>query len=161
MTEILQEVYCDRSSWAEGPWDNEPLDRVEWRHESGLPLLITRNGAGGWCGYVGVPPGHDLYEVDYSEVRGLEVHGGLTYSAKCAGHICHVAQPGEPDEVWWLGFDHGHMSDLLPGSPYPSYGSGGTYRDQEYARAGVESLSEQIVAKSYHIQEVEDEDFFD
>jgi len=29
--------------------------------------------------------------------------------------ICHLAAPGEPEPVWWLGFDCAHSGDFLPG----------------------------------------------
>lgn len=52
--------------WGPGPWHREP-DRFEWRHRSGLPLLIVRSPVtGSLCGYVGVPPEHPLYGVNYS-----------------------------------------------------------------------------------------------
>src|SRR5215510_304522 len=31
-----------------------------------------------------------------------------------ARHICHTPSPGEPDNVWWLGFDCCHLGDLYP-----------------------------------------------
>lgn len=45
----------------------------------------------------------------------LEAHGGLTYSGACSGLICHVPKPGEPDNVWWFGFDCNHANDVSPG----------------------------------------------
>jgi hypothetical protein len=41
------------------------------------------------------------------------VHGGLTYSDKCSGHICHVGDEKNP--VWWFGFDCAHLGDFIPG----------------------------------------------
>jgi hypothetical protein len=66
------------------------------------------------CGYCGVPPGHPLHGGKGDE---LEVHGGITYSAPCQvdGPICHVPLPGEPDDVFWLGYDCGHAFDIQPG----------------------------------------------
>lgn len=51
-------------------------------------------------------PGECITEID--------VHGGLTYAAGCSGHICHVPAEGEPDNVWWFGFDCAHSGDLCP-----------------------------------------------
>src|SRR5262245_60814744 len=109
-----------------GPWLNEP-DRDEWRDpKTGLVCLIVRHSTGALCGYVGVPPEHPFFEMDYGNERmwSLNVHGGLTYSDHCSGHICHTPALGEPDTVWWLGFDCGHLLDYIPGMPFPS----GTYR---------------------------------
>ena len=55
-----------------GPWDNEP-DKIQWVDETtGLDCLMVRNWWGSWCGYVGVPEGHPLYEVGtYDESPAL------------------------------------------------------------------------------------------
>ena len=107
-----------RAEWGEGPWQHEP-DRVEWRLATlpGLVLLAVRGPSGGWCGYVGVPPGHPAHRKDYGEIA-VSVHGGLTYAAPCQegtdAHICHVPRAGEAPDVWWLGFDCGHARDYSP-----------------------------------------------
>src|SRR5690606_29850193 len=107
----------DRSEWPPGPWDNEPEDTVECR-VAGFPCLLVRGPSGAWCGYVGVPPGHSLHGKSYGDdaVDALNVHGGITYGGACqvGGHICHVPAPGEPDDVWWLGFDCNHSGDVSP-----------------------------------------------
>lgn len=148
----------DRTKWPKGPWDDEP-DRVEWRMSEppGYPLLIVRGPVGSLCGYVGVPPGHPLYRKVYSEpgASDLEVHGGLTYSGECRGDICHAPAPGEPDDVWWFGFDTAHAGDYVPGieallernkaNPEIRMGMfGERYRDIPYVRAEVERLAIQL-----------------
>lgn len=104
--------YCECFRWA--PWKGEP-DREELRVH-GLPCLLVRNlDIGNWCGYVGVPPGHPWHGRDYSGIRpNPDGHGGLTYASECAGMICHTPEPGESDDVWWLGFDCCHSSDSMP-----------------------------------------------
>ncbi len=114
MTKLLTagEDPYDKSSWGPGPWQDEP-DRVEWEH-LGLPCLIVRSdSSGSLCGYAAVPPGHPLHGKDYNEVD-LSAHGGLTYCGTCRGDICHVPKPGEPDDVWWFGFDTAHFMDVMP-----------------------------------------------
>jgi len=101
----------DKSTWGDGPWQTEP-DRVEWRH-AGLPCLAHRGPMGNWCGYAAVPPGHPLHGTAYPDAD-VSVHGGLTYSDRCSGAICHVPNPGEPDDVWWFGWDCGHAWDFSP-----------------------------------------------
>ena len=105
----------DRTGWPPGPWDDED-DRYEWRDETtGLPCLAKRNHLGVLCGYVAVAPGHRWHGVAYDAVP-VDVHGGLTYADGCdveAG-ICHTPAPGEPGDVWWLGFDCAHIFDLVP-----------------------------------------------
>jgi hypothetical protein len=108
-----------------------------------------------WCGYAAVPPGHPYHGKGYDDID-VEVHGGLTYSDKCAGEICHKPEPGEPDDVWWLGFDCGHAWDYSPGIdkqladiglPRPHFPDE-AYRDAAYVRSEVEKLAEQLAATS-------------
>jgi hypothetical protein len=140
----------DRSGWSKGPWDREP-DREEWNHQ-GTPCLATRSQFGSWCGFAGVYPGHALYRVPYQSVRNLvEVHGGLTYSDVCSGHVCHEAIPTDPPGmVWWFGFDCGHAFDMSPGMEAYlhrldiGYAVSGIYRDLDYVRAEVQALAEQL-----------------
>ncbi len=135
----------DKSKWGDGPWQHEP-DRKEWTH-AGFACLIVRGGLhGALCGYVGVPPGHPWHGKKYDEVVA-DCHGGLTYANHCRGAVCHVPAPGEPEDLYWLGFDHAHAWDLSPA--YPSrYGldSDEVYRDMEYVTEGVESLAQQAAA---------------
>ena len=126
----------NRAGWPIGQWDSEPENRVAFEHV-GLPCVLHRGPLGYWCGYVGVMPGHALYEIGYSvcsinctEYREkaycssehkhtpeslLRVHGGITYSDKCNGPICHIPQSGESEHAWWFGFDFAHSHDVSPG----------------------------------------------
>lgn len=137
----------------EGPWNDEP-DKIQWINgESDLDCLMVRNHNGAWCGYVGVPPGHPLYEKSAfdSPADRLSVHGGLTFASKCdedapEGHgICHVPLPGREPDVWWLGFDCGHAWDLQPAMP-GLLGLGTTYRDVSYVMEQVTILALQLAA---------------
>lgn len=150
----------DRSQWGHGEWSAEPQDKVQWQDEAtGLPCLAVRNHSGAWCGYVGVAEGHPAFGKDYSDVSQadgeyIEVHGGLTFSDFCADTkdeaegICHVAAPGEPDRVWWLGFDCAHYLDLTPGDAARGYSwSGeGTYRTLDYVKRQCLLLAAQLKA---------------
>lgn len=149
-----------RAEWAErGEWDDEP-DKMQWPDpETGLPCLIVRGPSGALCGYVGVPDTHPWHGKDYSELPdyGPEVHGGLTFASACqhtddeTQHICHVPGPGEPDNVWWFGFDCAHSGDVMPkylkeyGGPF-----GRTdweqYRNIGYVRGQVTHLAQQLAA---------------
>lgn len=134
----------DKAAWGPGRWTDEP-DRLEFRH-LGLPCLLNRNSMGAWCGYAAVPPGHPLHGAGTdSDLVDLAVHGGVTYAAACSEEICHVPDPGEPDDVWWIGFDCAHSSDLIPAlKDIP--GLRGQYRDVAYARRVTEALAEQLAA---------------
>lgn len=142
----------DKSGWGPGPWQEEP-DKVEWT-TLGFPCLITRiPRLGHLCGYLAVPPGHPWHGKSYNdEGWDPEVHGGLTYAAKCSEFVCHVPAAGESDDVWWLGFDCAHSWDVSPGleANYVRLGLGFSlsecptvYRTVEYVRAQVEDLARQ------------------
>lgn len=135
-----------------GPWDTEP-NKIQWLDPgTDLDCLIVRGPLGTLCGYVGVPPSHPLYQVDYSDERAsnLSAHGGITYSDSCDESapletgICHVPLPGRPDSVWWFGFDCGHSFDLVPGMDRFYSFREGVYRDVAYVRAEVEQLARQL-----------------
>jgi len=128
----------DRSKWPAGPWDMEPEDRVDFVHD-GFACLMLRNAVGAWCGYVGVPPGHKWHGVDYEDIPVITVHGGLTYSFECSGSICHVPEPGMPDDVWWLGFDTAHSGDRTP-----LFSLDGIYRTKEYVENEIRHLVRQV-----------------
>lgn len=152
-------VYSDhglagRDRWGEGPWQAEP-DIAEWRARgSALPRLGVRGPMGGWCGYVGLPPGHPLHGKSWGdaavEVHG--VHGGITYGDACAGLVCHAPLEGEPEHVWWLGFDCAHAWDFTPGlaatvrrvSGAREMAEHETYRTLAYVAREIEKLAAQL-----------------
>jgi hypothetical protein len=153
-------TFVDRSRWPSGPWDDEP-DRVDWRDPTtGYPCFVKRGPLGAWCGYVGLPPGHSLHGSDFDDLT-VYVHGGLSYAAECepddpdddrphAERICHVPAPGEPDDVWWFGFDCSHGGDVIPMLPstldLASAGVPTTYRTVDYARSSTAGLARQLAA---------------
>lgn len=146
--QTLEYRTIDKAAWpARGEWDNEP-DKVQWPDAAtGLPCLIVRGPSGALCGYVGVPKGHPYHGKDY-ETCDVDVHGGLTFADGCShgadeSHgVCHVPGEGEPDDVWWLGFDTAHYGDMSPA--YRSIWCGGTYRTIAYVRAEVTRLAKQL-----------------
>lgn len=103
-------------------------------------------------------------------ITEINVHGGLTFSGECqkgddpADGICHVPEHGEPDDVWWFGFDCAHASDLCPQMemhrreitdkmpPMPEAlrqyqeEHPDIYRDVPYVQAEVAELAKQIAA---------------
>jgi len=127
----------ERSEWGKGPWELEP-DRWEDRF-FGLPVLAVREpDLGNWCGYVAVPPGHPWHGGAHDDLNPM-VHGGLTYSGFCQGRICHVARPGEPENVFWVGFDCAHAGDLVPGLRLRS--TRDTYRTLAYVQDQLRGLA--------------------
>jgi hypothetical protein len=163
----------NKAEWGDGPWHGEP-DKMQWIDEAtDLDCLIVRNRMGALCGYVGVPPEHPWHGRDYGAkvidggdeydgcIDGLvDVHGGLTYANACqeaapeAEGICHVPLPGRSPEMWWFGFDCGHLYDIAPWmeardrgrgwAPIRDYGA--SYRTVEYVRGECAKLARQLVA---------------
>lgn len=160
MSNAIEYRTMDKSGWGHGEWQDEP-DKTQWTDEAtGLPCLIVRNHGGALCGYVGLPPQHPWFEKDYDDLP-VEVHGGLTYADHCqqfkpaygtleefhAKAICHIPSAGQPDNVWWLGFDTAHSYDL---SPAYAARLGGRfseheiYRNLAYVKAQVAKLAQQV-----------------
>lgn len=150
-------TFVDRTGWPEGHWDNEP-DKVQWQDEvTGLPCIARRTDRGHWCGYVGVSETNSLFKKYYFDIidANFSVHGGLTYSSFCDPQenehgICHVPDAGEPDHIWWFGFDCAHAGDLSPGycTMYKQLGfksyEGMEYRTLEYVKAECAQLARQL-----------------
>jgi len=137
----------DKASWRDAK--GEP-DKVQYKDEAtGLDCLIVRNYGGALCGYVGVSEAHPLHGKNYNDIN-MDVHGGLTYSDGCqhsddpAQGICHIPDPGEPDNVWWFGFDCAHAGDICP--VYDTHFRHGTYKTIGYVKAEIVSLAAQIAA---------------
>lgn len=166
MSETANAPAIDKSTWGPGPWQDEP-DRVDFVH-AGLACFVKRNHHGNLCGYVGVPREHPLYGKSCDDAD-LHVHGGITYADVCKGELCHVPEPGMPDDVWWLGFDCAHCNDLSPGTrallhelKAKAVASGDepavrlwnplryefreVYRELPYVRRECERLAEQLAA---------------
>jgi hypothetical protein len=152
---------CGRLGWPAGPWDAEP-DKVQWVDAAtGLACLAKRHAqAGHWCGYVGVDETHPWHGKEMEEVPEVQVHGGLTFAEGCqqgpiASTVCHLPQPGEPEHLWWLGFDCAHLMDHSParesfariaGLLAPLEGT--RYRDLAYVRRQCAELAAQVKAAS-------------
>lgn len=161
--EAKQWTTVDKSGWKmRGEWDDEP-DKMQWQDEAtGLPCLIVRGPSGALCGYVGVSEGHKFYGTDYNDVMFdcgedgdpyPEAHGGLTFSDFCADtndhsrYICHIPGPGEPDRVWWLGFDCAHSGDLCPSYSRIGFSEGyDTYRNVAYVKNYCRKLAAQLAS---------------
>lgn len=159
MTETIDSTPVDRTSWDAGPWDDEP-DRIEWEHAGRPCLMVRHESLGHWCGYAAVDPGHPLHGKNYDDAIPWDddaeytgPHGGLTYASLCAHNVCHVPKPGQPDEVWWFGFDCAHSFDHSPGrtawrrdfhARHPEYAhldDNEVYRDVPYVRAETNRLA--------------------
>lgn len=165
----LEWTNVDKTAWGPGQWQNEP-DKRQWTDgATGLACLAVRNpSSGNWCGYVGVPDTHPWHSISYNgcvqkppcgqhycdHYPDVRVHGGLTFSDKCADvagdhsrYICHLPEPGEPDNVWWFGFDCNHSGDRAPGyvARYPGHSIPGEhYRNLRYVEGECARLARQL-----------------
>ena len=152
--DTIQYTTIDKRDWPRGEWDNEP-DKVQWSDDAtGYPCLIVRGPLGALCGYVGVPEGHPAFEAKYSDVN-VDTHGDLSFSDFCAhgdeeDSICHIPGPGEPDRVWWLGFDCGHNGDISPAPRFyqRELREWQTYRNLGYVQETVKQLAAQLHAQA-------------
>jgi len=132
--------FIDKSSWADGEWQNEP-DKIQYQDETtGLPCQIIRNSIGGFlCGYVGVSSSHPLYGKDYTEIADdILVYGGVTYSDRRQPQMTerensYLIETQESDAVWWFGFHCGYGWDLVPMMGYfPSENH--TYKNVDFVK---------------------------
>lgn len=153
----------DKTTWGDGPWQSEP-DKRQWVDENtGLPCMVRRGGQGAWCGYVGVSEGHPLFEKGhYDDYNAIVVHGGVTFMDHCSNEdeparaICHIVEPGENDNVWWIGFDCNHGGDIAPETEHlyktlnlpctPSFDVCATYKTIEYVTKETLGLAQQLKA---------------
>lgn len=140
------------------------IDRVQWPDTAtGLPCLAVRHPTcGHWCGYVGLPPGHPLHGGGSDDIDKIVsgVHGGITCTDICdrppcadeSEGACHAPSAGEPDHMWWVGFDCAHACDASPltvsnkrdmelASILPA-----TYRTLAYVQYTCASLAAQLAA---------------
>lgn len=171
--------YVDRSA-APRAAELGGADKVAWRDAAtGYECIILRETGGGYLrGFVGVEPGHPLYGFEHDAVPaelGIEVHGGLTYSAVCQDgpspqrrliyevrRICHVPAGYVPvvnatdhrpahDQAWWFGFDCNHVYDVVPGDRrdrdrFLGAETGAVLRDEGYVYDQVVHLAAQLRA---------------
>lgn len=117
-----------------------------------LHCLAIFTKMGHRCGYVGVPKGHWLYGLGYSEEKYfnaiediISVHGGITFAD------CY--EPVTADDYWYFGFDCAHYDDAPDlnaayeygfGEPWHSMVDDGSIRTLEYVKKEITSMAEQI-----------------
>ena len=98
------------------------------------------------CGYVGIPEGHILFNVNDLGDLPIECHGGITF---CGFH-CNI---NLPQNIRWLGFDCAHVHDLvMRGFIKNGAFSGDTYRDLEYVYNEVKSIVDQITSAEFEVK---------
>lgn len=108
---------------------------------------------------MGVAEGHPWYGKGYSDVDAY-AHGGLTFANKCqpgedeSRGVCHIPAPGEPDHVWWFGFNCAHAWDRSQQDemyaktrvyPFTAY-CDETYKPSAYVQRECAELAAQVAA---------------
>lgn len=64
-----------------------------------------------------------------------------------ARYVCHLVKPGDPDNVWWLGFDCAHLGDVCPSHERIGYAEhGASYKGVPYVERECQSLARQLAA---------------
>ena len=97
-----------------------------------------------------MPPGHPAHGKDWTGdyTDALEVHGGVTYGKACDGNqelgVCHAPKSGEPDNVWWIGFDFMHFGDRAPWRDDQFHDPEDYYWTEKAVMVQVESAARQL-----------------
>ncbi len=124
----------------------------DWTTASGLRAVVIMTDLGHRCGYVGLPAGHPLYGVDYSEKsphlklnpeRSTEKMSPIQILCGAGKDMDELNSPEHvfevhggltfsgngrgkypvESELWWFGYDCGHSGDApAPGSRMAQYG---------------------------------------
>ncbi|EDL48181.1 hypothetical protein [Erythrobacter sp. SD-21] len=164
-------VIKDRRPSGQGPWSDEPFDKIAWRDaETGLDCILLRQASGVWGGFAAVVPGHPLYgyrEDAIPAALGLTPHGGIDYAEACsrdedeAVQVCHVhlgtraymhdaptADDQTADNAWWFGFAADKPGDLVPSGSKPVLAreEGEVYRGIDYMYEETTKLARQLKA---------------
>lgn len=130
----------------------------EFKHNDLVCRIIRVDSMGHYCGYVGVPKNHHYYGVHYVEIydneiyKGLEVHGGLTFSST----IKDLGDSSSTNEdYWFLGFDCAHAGDFTPSNLlyfseniYVHYAD---FKDYKYVKDNIIHLAEQLTNYNYNL----------
>lgn len=100
-----------------------------------LRLFLPEIQSSWRTGYVGVPPTHPMYQMDYmfDELAHIDCWGGLTFSRPSLGIECIDEQF---PEIWWFGFDCNHAQDD------PRFG--GTIKDLAFVEKELDKLAQQL-----------------
>jgi hypothetical protein len=123
---------------------SEPCFKI-FKHKVYFCLIFRNMDLGTLNGYVAVPKNNKFFKKEYfnqNEISNLEVHGGVTYT----GDTIFNSKEILGEELWWIGFDTAHFSDLVPFQNFeaPPCIRDGEYRNFEYVVEQTKQLAEQI-----------------
>ena len=134
---------------------NVPKPIVEERFDyKEFPCVILFQPMGYRTGYVGLNKGHRFYGKDYNDIP-IDCHCGLTYSRS-------YLYGQEDKDVWWIGYDCGHICDSRDidsvkkyygakiaddMNDYFSYLNCAVERDFDYCKKQCEYIVEQLTGE--------------
>jgi hypothetical protein len=122
-------------------WENEPNEK-KFNYKGFECLILRHDESKHLCGYVAIPKIYsEIYEVSYEDLE-INVHGGLTFSAKDADRF--------DEKFWTIGFDCAHVGDLIPCliEVLPHFERfGDTYKNIAYVEKECKSIVDQIIEK--------------
>lgn len=72
----------------------------------GFRCVVTGVSAGYRCGFIAIPKGHSLFEVNCEHLNQIDVYGGWTYCDLRPDYPVPTDAP-----TWWIGFDCGHSGE--------------------------------------------------
>lgn len=116
-----------KSSQTPSVWPTPDINVVKKWYQYDMECLITLNNyIGIHCGYVKIPQNHPYAKMDYMDISGIKIHGGITFSKRDV-------------DGTWIGFDTGHYTDFIPALMHV-----GEDWDVERMTAEVNHLAEQL-----------------
>lgn len=128
-------------------WKDEPDSEIfEYGGYKCVAFRSLINGS--WNGYIVVPSTHPWFGKRISDLREIQVHGGLTYSAADLHYVSSTATDIPADRGWWLGFDCAHYTDLVPLFVAKNGLRFGTYKDLEFVKHQCQLLAIQCLTAS-------------
>lgn len=142
----------DKTTWPDGPWQDEH-DNIVWTDkDTGYKCIVQRTKMGHLCGYVEVPKPNlqipspavtfnlddpdisvSINLLDYYDSR-VTVHGGVTWTNEIDLNGIHY------DYV--VGFDCAHTDDYVPNMHFGTKPE--AYRNVEYVMEQCHLLAKQL-----------------
>lgn len=143
-------TFYNKAAWPDGVWLDEP-DYQAWIDENNMyACTIRRNIYGALAGFVGVGCSHPLYQVQLFErtFDFIDVYGDVTFTGFSKEDDVEFFPP---DRRWWIGFSCMTVDDLFPLMKSNNKSKSASYKDLEFVRSYVESLSAQLATMDHNL----------
>lgn len=93
----------------------EPTEIIYFTIKNNFDFDYNNHGWGN--GYVALPPSHKYFGVQYENIDGIEVHGGLTFSDYATSLRNIPIDKRLLSKYWVVGFDTAHYMDTKENWP--------------------------------------------